>query len=698
MFSIKINNKSLVLDLKKNNLTIIEACMFAGLEIPRFCYHSNLSIAGNCRMCLVEVKKSVKPVASCAMPLIDNMEIFTNTSLVKKSREGVLEFLLINHPLDCPICDQGGECDLQDQAMIFGTDRGRFYEYKRAVDDKDCSVFIKMIMTRCIHCTRCVRFFNEIGGITNFGVLGRGLKMEIGVYISSFLNSELSGNVIDLCPVGALTSKPYSFMSRSWELNNVDSIDISDSLGSNIRIDFRGFEVMRILPRLNEELNQEWISDIARFNYDSLKRQRLFYPLISFCKGKDKFFLKVSWEKAFEFIKFNLLKLNYFSRNNFYSTNVLIGNQIDCESILVLRDFFSKFGSNFNCSFETLDYNLNYDFRKNYLLNFKLTDLKLADLIFFFGLNPRMENPILNSVIRKISLKKKNLIYSIGFNMNINYNVFQLGNSSILFLKLIEGNHWFNNFFFKSKNPFILFGSTIFKRKDIKFLIDGLNNFLFFKKNKLHFSDLNVNFLGVSPNFIGYNDLSFNLKFNDNLSNFSNVFFNLSSDNIVNVQNKKFDFFIYQGHHIDVCADFCDVILPSSVFIEKNSLFVNNFGMIQKCRRVFYSPGEALVDWKILIALGDSFLNILDYSSLDLIRQRLIDISPTFCFIEILNEFEINNIYAFNNKGFIINNIFISTINNIYKPYYNLLNKFSLNMTLASKYFKKNLSNFKYNI
>jgi NADH dehydrogenase (ubiquinone) Fe-S protein 1 len=271
MKKIKINNISLNLE---KDLTIIQACYNVGIEIPRFCYHDRLSIAGNCRMCLVEVKKSLKPVASCAMPIVEGMEILTQTSLVKKAREGVLEFLLVNHPLDCPICDQGGECDLQDQAMVFGSDRGRFYDYKRSVEDKDCGPFIKTLMTRCIHCTRCIRFLRELGGLYDFGTTGRGGKMEVGTYISKNLNSEVSGNIIDLCPVGALTSKPYAFLARSWELNHINSIDIFDSFGSNIRIDFRGSEIMRVLPRLNESLNEEWLTDTCRFNYDGLKYQR----------------------------------------------------------------------------------------------------------------------------------------------------------------------------------------------------------------------------------------------------------------------------------------------------------------------------------------------------------------------------------------------------------------------------------------
>jgi len=308
--------------------TILQACSVAGIEIPRFCYHERLSIAGNCRMCLVEVEKSAKPVASCAMPIMENMRILTNTPLVKKAREGVMEFLLVNHPLDCPICDQGGECDLQDQAMVYGSDRGRFQEYKRSVEDKNIGPLVKTIMTRCIHCTRCVRFATEIAGVQDLGTTGRGRDTEIGTYIQKTFNSELSGNVIDLCPVGALTSKPYAFTARSWELKSTESIDVLDSLGSNIRIDVRGSEIMRILPRLHDAVNEEWISDKTRFAYDGLKRQRLDKPLIK----ENNCFKDITWETALTHIKD---KLRNISGSTIYGQ---VGALVDVETMLVFKD------------------------------------------------------------------------------------------------------------------------------------------------------------------------------------------------------------------------------------------------------------------------------------------------------------------------------------------------------------------------
>ncbi len=315
--------------------SVLQACEVLGLEIPRFCFHERLLIAGNCRMCLVEIEKSPKPQASCAIPVMPGMKVFTNTPLVKKAREGVLEFLLLNHPLDCPICDQGGECDLQDQAMIYGSDRSRFMERKRGVEDKNLGPLIKTIMTRCIHCTRCVRFATEVAGVEVLGTTARGIDTEIGTYVEKMFKSELSGNVIDLCPVGALTSKPYAFTSRPWELRNTESIDTLDSVGSNIRIDARGTEIMRIIPRLNEDINEEWISDKTRFSYDGLKRQRLTQPMVR----KDGNLVPVDWLEAFTYISKKLKTVDSQSMSG------VLGGSVDMETAFALKEFFQSKGS-----------------------------------------------------------------------------------------------------------------------------------------------------------------------------------------------------------------------------------------------------------------------------------------------------------------------------------------------------------------
>ena len=347
-------------------MTVLQACEIAGVDIPRFCYHSRLSIAGNCRMCLVEVEKSPKPVASCAMPALPGMKIKTDTPLAKKAREGVMEFLLMNHPLDCPICDQGGECDLQDQSMAFGSDRGRFTEMKRSVVDKNLGPLVKTVMTRCIQCTRCVRFATEVAGVQDLGMLGRGSGEEIGTYVEKLMTSELSGNVIDICPVGALTSKPFAFKARNWELKGTETIDVTDAVGSNIRIDSRGPEVMRILPRLNEDINEEWISDKTRFCYDGLKRQRLNDPMI---RGADGRFKAVSWRDALAVVAEVALQVKAEEIVG------IAGKLSDAESMMALKDLLNRMGSN-NVWCEGTGTNPSADLRYRYLMNSSIAGLE----------------------------------------------------------------------------------------------------------------------------------------------------------------------------------------------------------------------------------------------------------------------------------------------------------------------------------
>ena len=614
---VKINNINFNIN---KELTIIQGCLDIGIEIPRFCYHDKLSIAGNCRMCLVEVKKSLKPVASCAMPLSDGMEIFTQSSLVKKAREGILEFLLVNHPLDCPICDQGGECDLQDQAIVFGSDRGRFYGYKRSVEDKNCGPFIKTLMTRCIHCTRCIRFIRELGGVYDFGTTGRGSKMEIGTYVLKNLNSEVSGNIIDLCPVGALTSKPYAYVARSWELQHVNSIDISDSFGSNIRIDFRGSEIMRILPRLNESLNEEWLSDKARFNYDGLKYQRLYYPMIKLSKGN---FIQVNWLEAFNFFRYNLIKRGFFNhRKNILNLfSLKIGSQVDCESLLLINELQQKLGNISQCQFENYDFKLNNDFRDNYLMKLNFKKILPNETFLFLGTNLRLESPLLNLHFRKNYNKVNFIVGSIGYNLNLGYNCYQLGNSLKSIIKLFEGNHWFCNFLVKSSLVSVVVGHGFYGRKDGFELLNSLfmvKKFLFFYKKK----EIFVNFLFLSSNQVGFYDLGLiNISNKLKLFNF-NLYYLLNYNKPFNF-NKLNSFLIYHGSHGDWGANNANLIFPSSSFVEKDGSFVNNFGLIQEVKSVFYPIGEALSDWQILVGLSDSFLIFLDYSNLKMIRLKL---------------------------------------------------------------------------
>lgn len=697
-----IDNKKIFFE---KNLTVIQACLRAGIEIPRFCYHDRLSIAGNCRMCLVEVKKSLKPVASCAMPVVEGMEILTQTSLVKKAREGVLEFLLVNHPLDCPICDQGGECDLQDQAMVFGSDRGRFYDYKRSVEDKDCGPFIKTLMTRCIHCTRCIRFLRELGGLYDFGTTGRGGKMEVGTYISKNLNSEVSGNIIDLCPVGALTSKPYAFLARSWELNHVNSIDIFDSFGSNIRIDFRGSEIMRVLPRLNESLNEEWLSDTCRFNYDGLKYQRLSFPMVKIKSNNRP--VEISWEKAFNIFRFKLLQKKIFKKDKKRKLlfNLCIGDSLDCESSFLVVDLFRNFDCIIRKFYENYDFNLNVDFRENYLSDNFFKNINSNDLFLFLGTDLRIESPLLNLHFKKNSNRSSFLVASVGYNLNLGYKVYNLGNSLKVFLKLLEGRHWFCNFLSKSNSIKFLVGCGFIGRKDNALLLNSinkLNDYFFFNKKKN-----NLNHVFTSPNQSGFYELGLNFDNNFLFKSFNNYdyfqfFYLFNFNKPLKLSTKiKNNFVIYQGFHGDIGASNADLLFPNSSFIEKNGFFLNNFGYLQESKQIFKPFGNSLLDWQILIGLGDSLLFFNDYKNLINVRRKLFSISPLLVLKDdsslLTNYNSFNFFYSkflINYKSFFINSLFSSVFYNHQSISYNTINKLSNNLNLSKKNFYKNYSNF----
>jgi NADH dehydrogenase (ubiquinone) Fe-S protein 1 len=435
-----------------NQLTLIQACLHNKVDVPRFCFHEKLSIAGNCRMCLVEDLKQAKPVVACAVNVLGSMSIYTNTIKVRKARESVLEFLLVNHPLDCPICDQGGECDLQDQSLIFGSDRGRFYEFKRSVEDKDCGPFIKTIMNRCIHCTRCVRFSNEVAGVENLGITGRGGAMEIGFYIENMVDSELSGNIIDLCPVGALTSKPSAFVSRSWELRSYCTIDVLDEMHSNIRVDVRGTRIMRILPRINENINGDWISDRARFSYDAFKQQRLNNPVIVFANK----YINVSWEKVLNFVSSTLI-----SANCRLAPVAYIGNYLDLESLYSLKRFFCLSGSSY---FVSSGAALPSDIEVSYLFNTPINSLHRADICLFLDVNLRMQFPLLNARVRGIVVNNGLPVYVLGYYSNFNYYVKHVSITSQVLLDILEGSHWLSTKFSKtfSRNPALFVKSTNF--------------------------------------------------------------------------------------------------------------------------------------------------------------------------------------------------------------------------------------------
>ncbi|MEA2779141.1 MAG: NADH-quinone oxidoreductase subunit, partial [Rhodospirillaceae bacterium] len=435
--------------------TVLQACELAGAEIPRFCYHERLSVAGNCRMCLVEQEKAPKPIASCAMPVLEGMVIHTDTPMVRKARQGVMEFLLANHPLDCPICDQGGECDLQDQAMAYGMDHGRYREMKRAVKDKNFGPLVKTIMTRCIHCTRCVRFATEVAGVEELGALGRGEHLEIGTYVEKALHSELSGNIIDLCPVGALTSKPYAFVARPWELRKTDSVDVLDAVGSNIRIDSRGREVLRVLPRLNEAVNEEWISDKTRFACDGLIRQRLDRPYVR----RDGKLKPASWPEAFAAIAGRLQGVAG------ERIAAIAGDLADAESMLALKELMASLGSpNIDCRQDgaALDANC----RAGYLFNTTIAGIEQADLCLIIGSNPRWEAPIINARILKRFNQGRFKVALIGPKVDLTYRYEYLGAGPETLRELAEGRHPYSEALKQAKRPILILGQGALARAD----------------------------------------------------------------------------------------------------------------------------------------------------------------------------------------------------------------------------------------
>jgi NADH-quinone oxidoreductase chain G len=590
-FGITINNTRINANSK---ISILQACELSNFDIPRFCYHERLSVAGNCRMCLVEIKKAPKLVASCAMPLVEGMHILTNSSAVKKAREGVLEFLLINHPLDCPICDQGGECDLQDQVMVYGSDRSRFREYKRAVEDKNCGPLVKMIMTRCIHCTRCIRFANEIAGVPSLGTSGRGQTIEVGTYIAKLFISEFSGNVIDLCPVGALTSKPFMFSARAWELRSVQSIDTGDAIGSNIRIDLRGYEIGRILPSLNEHINEEWISDKARFAFDGLKRQRLSVPLLK----TGEHFNQVSWLKAFEIMFFELK-----NKNNFIVG--LLGSQCDFESALLLKAIISLFGKTQFCN-SSLDL-IKIDFSCYYVCNTKITYFNKADVCLLIGVNPRKEGAIINLHLRKQYTTGKLNISVIGSPLELSFPVTQVGHSSYDFLKIAEGKHPFCEYLRKAKNPIIIFGSSFFENIG-ELPGHQLLNTVAKNTSILKASWLGLNYFSTQASEINSNELGLPKIKNSLL--FGSKLIYAVGDAKLGVYSKK-TFTIYQGHHGNSHAMNANLILPGCAFTEKTSVFINLEGKRQYTQMALVSPGQSRDDKKILEAV----LSLVNYNT-----------------------------------------------------------------------------------
>ncbi len=595
MLKLKVNDIDIEVE---EGLTVLQACEQVGVEIPRFCYHEKLSIAGNCRMCLVEMDNSPKLIASCAMPATDGMVIKTNTEKVEKSRKGVMEFLLTNHPLDCPVCDQGGECDLQDQSMYYGIDKSRFKENKRYVSEKNMGPLIKTQMTRCIHCTRCIRFITEVAGVPELGAIGRGENMQISTYLEQSMESELSANVIDLCPVGALTSKPYVFEARPWELKKTETIDVMDAVGSNICVDTYGWEVKRVLPRINEEINEEWISDKTRYACDGLKNQRLDTPYI---KNNNKF-EKTSWSEVYKKI------FEKISETPSDKIAGITGDMNNMETLFSIKEFFEKIIKSKNLDSRSDDFYVNSTERMNYVFNTKIEGLEESDLILLIGTNPRFEATILNSRIRKAYLKNKTKIYSVGDLGDLTYPYEVLDNNTKLIKDIINNKNVMSEKIINSKKPTIIIGQSILKMKSGIYIFEEIKKYLL-KNSKISNDWNSLNVLSRNASTVGAYDLDIlSSKNGENITlkkiqeNQFKIIFLFGQDDLKFKKSKEF--IIYIGSHGNKGAEIADIILPGVAYTEQDGYFTNLEGKIQKAYKASYPPGDSIEDWKIINELS----------------------------------------------------------------------------------------------
>ncbi|MCQ4160132.1 NADH-quinone oxidoreductase subunit NuoG [Roseomonas sp. GC11] len=605
-----------------NGSTVLQACEAAGKEIPRFCYHERLSVAGNCRMCLVEVEKAPKPVASCAYPVADGMKVFTDSEVVRKARRGVMEFLLINHPLDCPICDQGGECDLQDQATAYGGEGGRYREQKRAVKDKYMGPLVKTIMTRCIQCTRCVRFATEVAGVPELGATGRGEDMQIGTYVEKALTTELSGNLIDICPVGALTSRPYAFVSRPWELRKTDSIDVLDAVGANIRIDTRGPEVLRILPRTNEDVNEEWMADRGRFSFDGLKRKRLDRPWIR-TDGKLR---PAGWEEAFGVIAAKFKGLPG------HRLGAVAGDLVDAESAFALRALMAGLGSaNLDCRQDGAA--LDVSRRDFYLFNSGIAGVDEADALLIIGSNPRQEAPVLNARIRKRFVGGGLKVAYIGpKGLNLTYKAEHLGDGPEALAALLAGQGAFAEVLKGAQKPMILLGRAATARPDGAAVLAAAWE-LAQRSGALTPEWHGFNLLHLFGGQVGALEAGFvpgpgGLDLAGMLGGGVDALWLLGADGFDPALIGENTFVVYQGHHGDRAAARADVILPGAAYTEKEGTYVNTEGRVQRGRLAVHPPGEAREDWRILRAAGAALGVELSFDTLEALRARMVAANP----------------------------------------------------------------------
>ena len=640
-------------------MTVLQVAELAGEEIPRFCYHERLSIAGNCRMCLVEVKPGPpKPQASCALPAAEGQEIFTNTPMVKKAREGVMEFLLINHPLDCPICDQGGECDLQDQSMGFGRDSTRYRENKRAVEEKFMGPLVKTVMTRCIQCTRCVRFITEVAGVSDIGLISRGEDVEITTYLDQAVVSELSANIIDLCPVGALTSKPYAFEARPWELTKTESVDVMDALGSAIRVDSRGNEVMRVLPRVNDEINEEWISDKTRYACDGLMRQRLDRPYVR-AGGKLQ---PATWAEAFAAV---VAKLKGAAPER---VGVIAGDLQDAESMKAALDLFGALGvKNLDCRQDGAK--IGQAPRESWLFNSTIAGLDECDALLLIGTNPRLEAPVLNARIRKNWLWRNVPVGLIGEAADLTYRYEHLGAGPAAIAELAKAKDGFGKAFADAARPAVILGAGALARADgaavlaaaaelgarAGLIADGWNGF-----NVLHSAASRV--AGLDLGFVpGEGGLDATAMIGKGALD---VLFLMGADEIDLSASDAF--VIYLGTHGDAGAHRADVILPGAAYTEKDAIYVNTEGRPQLAERAVFPKGDAREDWAIIRALSERLDAKLPYDTLDQLRDRLFADHPSFGQIDHAPSGAALDLSAVGTKGDLTDAPFASPIRDFY--------------------------------
>ncbi|MGG5808362.1 NADH-quinone oxidoreductase subunit NuoG [Falsiroseomonas sp. CW058] len=605
-----------------NGATVLQACEAAGKEIPRFCYHERLSVAGNCRMCLVEVEKAPKPVASCAYPVADGMAVKTDSPLVRNARRGVMEFLLINHPLDCPICDQGGECDLQDQAVAYGHDHSRYAEPKRAVKDKYVGPLIKTVMNRCIQCTRCVRFAAEVAGVPEMGATGRGEAMEIGTYVEKALTSELSGNLIDICPVGALTSRPYAYVSRPWELRKTDSIDVQDATGTNIRVDNRGPEVLRILPRINDDVNEEWMADRGRFSFDGLKRRRLDRPWLR-VDGKLK---AASWPEAFRAIAAKLRGL----RGD--RIGAVAGDLVDAESVFALKSLMGALGSpNLDCRQDGAA--IDGSKRDFFLFNSTIAGIDEADALLVIGSNPRTEAPVINARIRRRWTLGRFPIGRIGpAGVDLTYPHQHIGEGPAALRTLMEGTHHFARVLREATKPMVILGRGAIARPDGAAVLAAAWE-IARQADALRPDWHGFNMLHHFGGQVGALELGFlpgqgGRDLGGMLAGGVDALWLLGADGFDTSAIPASTFVIYQGHHGDRAAARADVILPGAAYTEKDATYVNTEGRAQRAWLAVHAPGDAREDWRIIRAAGEGLGIRLPFDDLPQLRAAMVAHAP----------------------------------------------------------------------